>query len=194
MIIEWFGDKTTSLFDVWSMVHFAAGIAISSFLFDLVRRKLPEGLENPQSIIFFGHSFDLWIDTCFVVLFAYSWEFTEFFLENGALGQNIAYWFHGIEFWANKFLTDPLLVYLGYKFGKSFYFKIERTNEVEKKDIPIKLIFFSKNNLLTLVPSYQQSKSSILTIKGGTCFFLIVWLLINISLPHSMYLQHILLK
>lgn len=194
MVIDWFGDKTTSLFDIWSLVHFATGVAISSFLFDLVKRKLPDGLENPQSINFLGHTFDLWIDTLLVVLFAYFWEFTEYFLENGALGQNVSYWFHGIEFWANKFLTDPVLVYLGYKFGRSFYFKIERTNIGKNRYKPSMLIVFNKNNLLTLRPAYQQSESSILSIKGGTCFFLATWLLINISLPHSMYLQRILFK
>lgn len=193
MPIELFGGKATSWFDIWSLVHFVSGLAISSFFFDFVKRKLPNGIQNPHSINILGHCFYLWLDTLLIICFAYSWEFIELFLEKGLLGSNVMFWFNGIEFPANRFLTDPLLTYLGYKLGRSFYFQI--VHDPSKNIIKTHMTpLFFKNNMVSLKPAYLPCHTSIISLKGGACLFLVIWTLINVSLPHSMHIQSILIR
>ena len=55
-----------------------------------------------------------YFDLIFVLLAAYAWETVEHYLENGLMGDVVAYWFQGVEFWANRIFADPLITVVGY--------------------------------------------------------------------------------
>jgi len=57
----------------------------------------------------------------FIVLFlAYAWETLEHYLEIGLWGAWLKYWFQWVEFWANRIIFDPLLVYLWFLLGTKY--------------------------------------------------------------------------
>ena len=118
MPYELFGHKTVAFFDLWSFIHFFSGVVIASFLFNEIKRLWPSNIK--ESITLFGIRFNNWIDIL-VILCAFSWELLELGLEKGLLGAAVAAWFDGTEFWGNRFLADPLLVYLGYIVGKHYF-------------------------------------------------------------------------
>ena len=82
-----FGHKTRSLFDLWSVQHFASGCVFGAFLC------------SRQSTV-------RWWRILFLV---FLWEAVEWSLEAGGLGSSVAHWFGGEEHWANRLITDPLL-------------------------------------------------------------------------------------
>ncbi len=49
-----------------------------------------------------------------MLFLAYAWETLEHYLEIGLAGQAVAYWFQGVEHWANRLIADPLAMVLGY--------------------------------------------------------------------------------
>ena len=49
-----------------------------------------------------------------VLFLAYLWETLEHYLEEGLAGAAVEYWFQGVEFWPNRFVSDPLMLVLGY--------------------------------------------------------------------------------
>ncbi|HRI36443.1 MAG TPA: hypothetical protein PK765_05255 [bacterium] len=51
---------------------------------------------------------------------AYFWETIEHYLETGLAGSWVEYWFHGVEFWGNRIITDPLLLVAGYLIVRRF--------------------------------------------------------------------------
>ena len=89
---EFWGLKTVALFDAWSFEHLVAGMSVGGFA-QYVNRK-----EN---------SLRLDLVTC--LFLAYCWEAVEHYLEAGLAGGAVLYWFQGVEFWANRLITDPLL-------------------------------------------------------------------------------------
>lgn len=55
-----------------------------------------------------------------VLLISATWEVLELYLEIGALaGENIQYWFQGVEHPLNRIFSDQVLLLLGYHFARS---------------------------------------------------------------------------
>ncbi|MCH2038949.1 MAG: hypothetical protein MK137_10210 [Rickettsiales bacterium] len=115
-----FGDKTVAFLDVWSLEHFVTGICIShvsAYLGALLFKggashyNAAEVSKNPRE----------WL--VYILLVACIWEVIEFYMEAGYTGiDGVTYWFQGVEFWANRLISDPILVivggYLGLKHKK----------------------------------------------------------------------------
>lgn len=91
-----FGDKTTSMFDVWSIQHLLFAVSLTSF-----SKKIIGSKSTTTRILTLS------------ILLAYSWEASEWYMETGLGNQNIQFWFQGHEYWANRFITDPILLVLG---------------------------------------------------------------------------------
>ena len=103
------GLKTVSIFDVWTIEHFLSGISIGALAvrcnMKIFKNKLDLDSRDIKTRYF---------DLIFVLLAAYSWETVEHYMESGLTGDVVAYWFQGVEFWANRILTDPLITVMGY--------------------------------------------------------------------------------
>lgn len=98
------GDKTLALFDVWSIEHLVSGI----FWGALISSRTVDALKKlPKPYRWRYHFYK-------VMFFAFLWEALEHYLEIGLLGNNVSHWFQGVEYWANRLVTDPLLMLLGY--------------------------------------------------------------------------------
>ncbi len=101
------GPKTQAWFDIWSIEHFVAGATLGGAVLYLMRRSLKidaAGLKkSPVTASYF-----LAVIGC-----SYAWESIEHYLETGLLNLAVTTWFHGVEFWGNRVVTDPLLVILG---------------------------------------------------------------------------------
>lgn len=101
-----FGDKTTAIFDIWSLEHFLCGIILSFFI------------KSTSSELKFNLAVLLLI-SCF-------WECLEHYLEEGLLGVTIQNWFSGTEYWANRLIGDNLMIIAGLfthiRYPKSIYF------------------------------------------------------------------------
>ncbi len=129
------GNKTDSLFDIWSIEHFVSGVTIGSiicffllskyqnFQLNLNIEKHDDKNNSEQDII----KNPLFVFNYFVIilLIAYMWEVLEFYMEAGYTNiDKVTYWFQGVEYWANRFITDPLMVLLGSWLGLKFCSKI----------------------------------------------------------------------
>jgi len=96
--MEIWGWKTVALMDVWSFEHFLSGVT-AGVVGMYVLRKKPH-----QPFKFIG----------FVLGGAYLWELIEYNLEIGHSGiEAVTYWFQGVEYWANRLITDPAMALLG---------------------------------------------------------------------------------
>lgn len=51
---------------------------------------------------------------------AYIWETLEHYLEEGIAGEAVAFWFQGVEFWGNRFISEPLMLVVGYWFATRY--------------------------------------------------------------------------
>jgi hypothetical protein len=98
------GHKELAAFDIWSIAHFLSGI---SFGVLLCTRMSSAVVNLPKRDLYRYHFYRL-------LFFTYLWEVVEHYLEVGLLGDKVAYWFHGVEYWSNRIITDPILVVLGY--------------------------------------------------------------------------------
>jgi hypothetical protein len=103
-----FGPKTVSWFDIWSLEHLFSGIAIGTLCALFADRVLLKGLpELPAA----GKK-RFYILTIFLV--EYVWEGIEFYMEAGYTHvHGITYWLQGVEFWGNRLITDPLITVAG---------------------------------------------------------------------------------
>ena len=108
-ILIW-GVKTHSLFDVWSIEHFFSGMGLGATAMLFTDKKIKV---DDRYLI-------RTIEILFVLLIAFSWEAVEHYLEVGLLGEAVKNWFHGVEFWANRLIFDPLLVLIGYLFVSKY--------------------------------------------------------------------------
>lgn len=88
------GLKTHAMLDVWSMEHVLSGLSIGHIIKCLNGRIFlsAPGIQRFPAIIRY---FDL-IGVLFLV---YLWESIEHFLETGAVGGNVEFWFQGVEYW-----------------------------------------------------------------------------------------------
>ena len=107
------GLKTVAFFDIWTLEHLLSGISIGSFSMYLNRNKIKNEFKIDTHK---GYYFDIIL----VLLIAYIWETAEHYLETGLAGESVEYWFQGVEFWANRFISDPLITVFGYFISK-FY-------------------------------------------------------------------------
>ena len=103
------GVKTVAIFDVWTFEHLLSGLSIGA-LAVRCNTKIFKYKLNINSLNIKTRYFDL----IFVLLAAYSWETVEHYMESGLTGDVVAYWFQGVEFWANRIISDPLITVVGY--------------------------------------------------------------------------------
>lgn len=97
------GYKTQAWFDVWSIEHLIMGITMGGLVVAWnAHKKIPAKSRA-------------YIDLVTLMCAAYIWEAVEFYLETGLAGVKVQHWFQGVELWANRLITDPLMVYLGWK-------------------------------------------------------------------------------
>lgn len=113
-----FGHKTIAVFDVWSIEHIMAGISFGSLAFFYTRKEILNiigqfggTIENLSKV---NRAIIVRFDLILVLLIAYFWETFEHYLEVGLLGDKVMYWFQGVEVWSNRFISDPLMLILGY--------------------------------------------------------------------------------
>tara|TARA_X000001036_G_scaffold224612_1_gene210187 strand:+ start:100 stop:534 length:435 start_codon:yes stop_codon:yes gene_type:complete len=113
------GLKTSSFFDIWSFEHLLSGISIGAFSLYINKKKLIKFSRYNQKNINTSY-----FDIIFVLFVAYAWETVEHYLEIGLMGKVVMYWFQGVEFWANRLISDPLITVLGYYLSKKYSFLI----------------------------------------------------------------------
>lgn len=107
------GLKTHALFDIWSFEHLLSGVSIGHLVCQCnnsVVSKLFWKQRYSNRMYYF--------DIIGVLFLAYLWETTEIYLEMGVVGEAVQYWFHGIEFWANRIICDPIVTLAGYLISK----------------------------------------------------------------------------
>ncbi len=92
-----FGDRTTSMFDIWCIGHLMFGVIVTG---TLERMKAPR--TEPRMV--FVATLGLLIN----------WEMFELCLEYGTFGEGVQFWKHGYEHWSNRYIADPLIGSLGY--------------------------------------------------------------------------------
>ena len=103
------GVKTVAIFDVWTFEHLLSGLSIGA-LAVRCNTKIFKYKLNINSLNIKTRYFDI----IFVLLAAYAWETVEHYLESGLAGDVVVYWFQGVEFWANRIISDPLITLVGY--------------------------------------------------------------------------------
>ena len=113
IILRW--PKTQALFDVRSIDHFIAWIWVGALAIWWINKifqkyKLKSEIEWMKERKLPAYKFIL---TSFIVLFlAYAWETLEHYLEIWLGWTRLEYWFQWVEYWPNRLIFDPLLVYL----------------------------------------------------------------------------------
>lgn len=107
------GAKTSALFDIWSLEHIIAGVSVGAAVIKTNVRAIKQIEELEHQAVKLLH-----FDISFVLMLAFAWETLEHYLELGLAGEVVAYWFQGTEFWANRMITDPLMMVVGYMIAK----------------------------------------------------------------------------
>ena len=94
-----FGHKSTSLLDLWTIVHFLTGCA-SPIAIAFLSRLSSYPRSHPVSTI---------------LLISLTWEILEFYMETGAVGpSSVRVWFDGVEHFSNRIISDQVALLLGY--------------------------------------------------------------------------------
>ena len=108
------GIKTAAIFDVWTFEHLLSGISIGALAIKINSKVFKKNfnLKDEKSNV-------KYFDLLFVLLAAYCWETIEHYLETGIMGLKVEYWFQGVEYWANRILSDPLITVVGYYIAKN---------------------------------------------------------------------------
>ena len=112
IVLRW--PKTEALFDVRSIDHFITGISVWALAIWWIN-KIFKKYKLKSELEWMNEWFPVYkfILASFVVLFlAYAWETLEHYLEVGIAGERLKYWFQWVEYWPNRLIFDPLLVYL----------------------------------------------------------------------------------
>ncbi|MDH4330895.1 MAG: hypothetical protein OEV93_05090 [Candidatus Moranbacteria bacterium] len=93
VIPNFFGDQKTSLFDLWSIQHFLAGVLIGSLL-------ITPKYERTKK----------WhIMLPLTIFLAFAWEAVELYLESGGIEAVQSFW-NQREHWSNRLVSDPIMV------------------------------------------------------------------------------------
>ena len=109
-MIQLFGHKSVALFDVWTIEHFFSGANLC-VLFILLRSRFNLG-DDPKT--------KLMLEFFFVLTIELFWEVTEHYLEVGAIIPSVEYWFQGVECYANRAISDPIITMAGFFFIRKF--------------------------------------------------------------------------
>lgn len=97
-----FGHKTVAWFDLWTIQHILFGVGLTSILRSRFNLKGYRALVGAIAI-------------------AYGWELIEYLAEIGHAGSVIQVWLQGTEFWANRFIADPIIaITLGWFIMRKF--------------------------------------------------------------------------
>ena len=104
------GLKTAAIFDVWTIEHVLSGLSIGY----LVKKENLRHFQKHHPTLELAKKTKTRVDLVAVLFLAYVWETLEHYLEEGLAGQTVALWFQGVEFWPNRFISDPLMLVLGY--------------------------------------------------------------------------------
>lgn len=113
------GLKTVAFVDIWTLEHFLSGISIGMLVMSSHSKYLYAQFKVDQKA--FKTSY---MDIVAVLLLAYMWEALEHYLEAGLVGETVAYWFQGVEFWGNRLICDPLVTVVGYYLAKQYTFLV----------------------------------------------------------------------
>lgn len=110
-----FGHKSLAFFDIWTIEHFFSGANLGVF-FMALRRKL--NFEGSKKTTFA-------LELCLVLIIELFWEITEHYIEEGVIISSWQYWFQGVECFANRAISDPLITVAGFFFITKFaHFRI----------------------------------------------------------------------
>lgn len=95
-----FGDKTSSMFDLWFIGHFMFGVILAG---------------GWQRITCESISDRWWTQKWFllVTISIVAWELSELLMELGYFGASVVYWKAGVEHWSNRFIADVLMGIVG---------------------------------------------------------------------------------
>ena len=118
------GIKTLAMFDVWTIEHILSGISIGEAVVIHNRHHFKNIFEKIDSIFSSNHKTVIRFEIIGVLFLAYFWETIEHYLEIGLAGDSVAYWFQGVEFWANRIISDPLMLVIGYFIAKKYNFLV----------------------------------------------------------------------
>ena len=101
--IQWrlFGHKTHALFDLWSLQHFATGCLLGWGIQTIMVSR-----NEPLDTM----TLTAWTS---LIMISVVWEIVEWSGEIDSLGSRIAVWKDGLEYWANRCITDVGLVLSG---------------------------------------------------------------------------------
>jgi hypothetical protein len=114
------GYKTVALFDAWSIEHILSGISIGTAVTINNKKHFKNIFKEFTNLIHHNNKSVIHFDIIGVLFLAYFWESIEHYLELGLAGTTIEYWFQGVEMWANRLITDPLMLVIGYYIAKQF--------------------------------------------------------------------------
>ena len=109
------GLKTSSLMDVWTIDHVLTGMSVGCFSLFFNKK-----IQAKYSVVVGDRSFCTIIDIVMVLFLAFLWETLEHYLEMGLMGPHVEYWFQGVEYWANRFIFDPLMLVFGYMYIRKY--------------------------------------------------------------------------
>ena len=108
-MIFW-GHKAVGFLDIWSIEHLLSGISFGALLCTRPVAAL-EALPKTYYVRYYLYK---------LLFFTFLWECFEHYIEVGLLGHRVQFWFHGVEHWSNRLISDPLLVVLGFFLVKKY--------------------------------------------------------------------------
>lgn len=109
-----FGNKTVAWFDVWSVEHFVSGVGLSVVFAYFARTLYVVSFDGKAKTDELSIRYYL---PLFLSL-AYCWEALEFYAEAGYTNIDaVTHWFQGVEYWANRLITDPIMLVMGAMLG-----------------------------------------------------------------------------
>jgi len=106
------GLKTVAMFDVWTFEHLLTGLSVGNFM----KKKNEKSVKKLNKNVNYLNKTVIKLTLIGILFVAYIWEALEHYLENGLAGKAVTFWFQGTEFWANRLITDPLMLIVGYFF------------------------------------------------------------------------------
>ncbi len=95
-----FGDKTSSMFDLWFIGHFMFGVILAGGWQRITREQSASRWWTQRWFLLLATS---------VVL----WEVSELLMELGYFGSSIAHWKAGVEHWSNRYIADVGMAVVG---------------------------------------------------------------------------------
>lgn len=136
--MQLFGDKTVSVFDLWTLEHFLAGLAGAWLVRKIGESYFPEIFKTQNLSKQF-----LILAALIALPMTLLWECIEFYLEAGYThNDGITYWFQGVEYWANRIIGDPVITLAGGYLGLRYPHLIIPTRFVSLAWVALHVFFF----------------------------------------------------